>query len=108
MITTLTAPHPMAGQKMPTRFRVEQLNNDTFIIHDDKFNTGMSVTNNMECVIDEVMKWSQFGLDAHVLCNIYHLGEDGLFKIENYLDGSLRWIRMGDDDKALRVLYANT
>lgn len=83
---------------MPTRFRVEQLNNDTFIIHDDPFNTGMTVTNNMEEVIDKILRWS----DLEKM-NLYHLCDDGLFKIE--WERQPIWIRMGDDDKALRVLY---
>lgn len=98
MINTLTAPHPMAGQKTPTRFRVEQLNSDTFIIHDDQFNTSMSVTNNMEQVIDKILMWAD--IDK---MNLYQLCDDGLFKIE--WERGPTWIRMADDDKALRVLY---
>lgn len=100
MITTLTAPHPMAGQKMPTRFRVEQLNGETVIIHDDQFNTGMSVTNNIEEVLDQVLRWA----DMETM-TFYQLGDDGLFKIEWDGRSNPSWIRMGDDDKALRVLY---
>lgn len=84
---------------MPTRFRVEQLNTDTFLIHDDPFNTGMSVTNNMEEVIDQVLRWADMNK-----MNVYQVSDDGVFKIEWELGGP-RWIRMGDDDKALRVLY---
>lgn len=88
-----------------TCFYVEPIGNSIFFIHDATSGSGMSVTNNMEMVLTSICK--HFYIEETHLRNytIFSVEDGAIYKVEHEDCTNPRWIYMGPDDKALRVLY---
>ena len=108
--TVLSAKHPISSSwDLRTVFDLELVNHFVFIIRErEDLTSGMSVTNNMEEVLETIFKEMNIMYDDIKLYTVYQLGNDGLFRIEHEYCSNPKWVYCGKNTKTLEVLYGTS